>query len=160
MRKRNQGIVSRSFVTALVAMMLCGNISVPEVMAAEPEEGIHEENSDLADAVIAEAEKPVEEQETPDYEGWDTIKVFETTDVHGYITDVSTYEEETFQYRMAYIANIINQARVDEAYDDVLLLDSGDIYQGTPHSNLTYGAALRAAYDEMGYDAVDRKSVV
>ena len=154
MRKRNQGIVSRSFVTALVAMMLCGNISVPEVMAAEPEEGIHEENSDLADAVIAEAEKPVEEQETPDYEGWDTIKVFETTDVHGYITDVSTYEEETFQYRMAYIANIINQARVDEAYDDVLLLDSGDIYQGTPHSNLTYGAALRAAYDEMGYDAV------
>ena len=70
MRKRNQGIVSRSFVTALVAMMLCGNISVPEVMAAEPEEGIHEENSDLADAVIAEAEKPVEEQETPDYEGY------------------------------------------------------------------------------------------
>ena len=33
-------------------------------------------------------------------------------------------------------------------------MDSGDIYQGTPHSNLTYGAALRAAYDEMGYDAV------
>ena len=26
----------------------------------------------------------------PDYTGWDTIKVFETTDVHGYITDVSS----------------------------------------------------------------------
>ena len=28
----------------------------------------------------------------PDYTGWDTIKVFETTDVHGYITDVSSYK--------------------------------------------------------------------
>lgn len=88
------------------------------------------------------------------YEGWDTIKVFETTDVHGYITDVSTYKEETFQYRLAYLANIVNAARADAAYQDVLLLDAGDIYQSTPHSNLTYGAALRAAYDKMGYDAV------
>ena len=33
-------------------------------------------------------------------------------------------------------------------------MDTGDIYQGTPHSNLTYGAAMRAAYDQMDYDAV------
>lgn len=85
---------------------------------------------------------------------WDTIKVFETTDIHGYSMDTSTYKEETFQYRLAYIANIVNQAREDEAYDDVLLLDGGDIYQGTPISNQTYGAALRATFDKMGYDAV------
>lgn len=85
---------------------------------------------------------------------WDTIKVFETTDIHGYSMDTSTYKEETFQYRLAYIANIVSQAREDEAYDDVLLLDSGDIYQGTPISNQTYGAALRATFDKMGYDAV------
>lgn len=88
------------------------------------------------------------------YEGWDTIKVFETTDVHGYITDVSSYVEETFQYRLAYIAKVVKDARASEEYKDVLLLDSGDIYQGTPHSNLTYGAAIRAAFDKMGYDAV------
>lgn len=85
---------------------------------------------------------------------WDTIKVFETTDIHGYSMDTSTYKEETFQYRLAYIANIVSQAREDEAYDDVLLLDGGDIYQGTPISNQTYGAALRATFDKMGYDAV------
>ena len=85
---------------------------------------------------------------------WDTIKVFETTDIHGYSMDTSTYKEETFQYRLAYIANIVSQAREDEAYDDVLLLDSGDIYQGTPISNQTYGAVLRATFDKMGYDAV------
>lgn len=90
----------------------------------------------------------------PDYTGWDTIKVFETTDVHGYITDVSSYKEDTFEYRLAYFSKIVNHARNNDAYEDVLLLDTGDIYQGTPHSNLTYGAAMRAAYDQMDYDAV------
>ena len=90
----------------------------------------------------------------PDYPGWDTIKVFETTDVHGYITDVSSYKEDTFEYRLAYFSKIVNDARNNDAYEDVLLLDTGDIYQGTPHSNLTYGAAMRAAYDQMDYDAV------
>lgn len=90
----------------------------------------------------------------PDYTGWDTIKVFETTDVHGYITDVSSYKEETFEYRLAYFSKIVNDARSNKEYEDVLLLDTGDIYQGTPHSNLTYGAAMRAAYDQMNYDAV------
>ena len=85
--------------------------------------------------------------------GWDTIKVFETTDVHGYITDVSSYKEDTFEYRLAYFSKIVNDARNNDAYEDVLLLDTGDIYQGTPHSNLTYGAAMRAAYDQMDYDA-------
>lgn len=89
----------------------------------------------------------------PDYTGWDTIKVFETTDVHGYITDVSSYKEDTFEYRLAYFSKIVNDARNNDAYEDVLLLDTGDIYQGTPHSNLTYGAAMRAAYDQMDYDA-------
>ncbi len=89
-----------------------------------------------------------------DYASWDTIKVFETTDVHGWITDVSSYKEDTFQYRMAYFSKIVNDARKNQDYEGVLLLDSGDIYQGTPHSNLTFGAAIRAAFDKMGYDAV------
>ena len=83
-----------------------------------------------------------------------TIEVFSTTDVHGYLVDTSSGNEATFQYRLAYIANIVNAARENAENDDVLLLDGGDIYQGTPVSNLTYGHALRAAYDAMGYDAV------
>ena len=83
-----------------------------------------------------------------------TIEVFETTDVHGYLVDTSSGSESTFQYRMAYIANVVNEARANAENDAVLLLDGGDIYQGTPVSNLTYGNALRAAFDAMGYDAV------
>lgn len=82
------------------------------------------------------------------------LQVFETTDIHGYLLDTSSGDESTFQYRMAYISNIVKQARQDLWTDDVILLDSGDIYQGTPVSNLTYGNALRAAFDKMGYDAV------
>ncbi len=83
-----------------------------------------------------------------------TLEIFETTDIHGYLLDTSSGSEATFQYRMAYIANVINEARADAENDDVILLDGGDIYQGTPVSNLTFGNALRAAMDYMGYDAV------
>ena len=82
------------------------------------------------------------------------IKIFETSDIHGSLLDTSSAKEETFQYRLAYIANIINDARETGEYDDVILLDGGDLYQGTPVSNLTYGAAVIAAVDAMGYDAV------
>ena len=83
-----------------------------------------------------------------------TIEVFETTDVHGYLVDTSSGNEATFQYRLAYIANVVKEARANPDNDAVLLLDGGDIYQGTPVSNLTFGNALRAAYDAMDYDAV------
>ena len=81
------------------------------------------------------------------------IAVYETSDIHGYLMDTSGGDENTFQYRLAYIAQVVNDARASEEYDDVLLLDGGDIYQGMPVSNLTTGAALRAAFDAMDYDA-------
>lgn len=82
------------------------------------------------------------------------IKVFETSDIHGYIIDATGGKEETFQYRLAYLAKIFDDARASSEYDDVLLLDGGDIYQGAPVSNLTKGAVMRAAMDVMDYDAV------
>lgn len=82
------------------------------------------------------------------------IQLFQTSDIHGYIVDTSSYNEETYQYRMAYLADVFNDARADLDIDDVILLDSGDIYQGTVLSNLTYGNAIRAALDVMDYDAV------
>ncbi len=79
-----------------------------------------------------------------------TIKIFETTDMHGYIIDASSMNEETFQYRLAYLAGVVNKARGD--YDDVILLNGGNNYEGTPVSNLLKGAAIRAAFTLMGYD--------
>lgn len=74
--------------------------------------------------------------------------------VHGYLFDASSGYQESFQYRLAYIANEVNEARASEEYDDVILLDGGDIYQGTPFSSLTGGAPMRLALETMEYDAV------
>ncbi|MDO4803494.1 MAG: 5'-nucleotidase C-terminal domain-containing protein [Lachnospiraceae bacterium] len=82
------------------------------------------------------------------------ILVIETTDIHGWLLDASSGDPDTFRYNLAYISNAINEARQSGEYDDVVLLDGGDIYQGPPVSNLTYGAAMRAALDAMNYDAV------
>ena len=82
------------------------------------------------------------------------IRVFETSDIHGYLLDTSGGDEAAFQYRLAYIAQVVNEARASGDYDDVLLVDGGDIYLGMPVSNLTTGAAVRAALDAMDYDAV------
>ena len=86
-------------------------------------------------------------------DGKTRIRVIETTDIHGYLMDTSSGDESTFQYRLAYIAQVVNDARASEDYADVLLLDGGDTYQGTPVSNLIFGSALRAAMDAMDYDA-------
>ena len=82
------------------------------------------------------------------------IRLFQTTDIHGYLMDTSSNEESTFQYYLAYIANQIYRERENFFIDDVLLVDGGDIYQGQIVSNFTNGAAIRAAIDLMKYDAV------
>lgn len=82
------------------------------------------------------------------------ILVIETTDIHGYIMDASSGDPAAFQYRLARIARLVDEAKDSGLYDDVLLIDGGDLYQGTPVSNLTGGAAVRATFDMMDYDAV------
>ena len=103
----------------------------------------------LADHPAAE-----EPEETGDQEGAKRILVVETTDIHGWILDASYEDPNTSQYRLAYIAKVVKDARESGLYDDVLLLDGGDEFQGPPVSDLTHGAPIRAAMDAMGYDAV------
>ncbi|MCD7846109.1 MAG: 5'-nucleotidase C-terminal domain-containing protein [Oscillospiraceae bacterium] len=83
-----------------------------------------------------------------------TLRVFETSDIHGYLLDSSSGDSETYQYRLAYIADKVNDARAEHEGDDVILLDSGDIFQGNVISNLQDGEPLTAAFDLMEYDAV------
>ena len=82
------------------------------------------------------------------------LPVFETSDIHGYI--VGTAGEE-YEYRLAYIADKVNDARNAGgrlSSETVLLLDGGDIFQGSTLSNLLDGNPLSAAFELMDYDAV------
>src|SRR5262245_4337927 len=72
------------------------------------------------------------------------ISVVSTNDVHGRISQLPLFG--------GYVDNL----RALRAKDGgaVLLLDGGDIFQGTIESNSTEGAAMVRAYDALAYDAV------
>ena len=78
------------------------------------------------------------------------LSVFQTSDVHGSLADTG---KDPYQYLLAYISDKVRDVRGDDR-SRALLLDSGDIYQGTSLSNLLEGQSMAAAYQAMGYDAV------
>src|SRR5688572_126288 len=51
------------------------------------------------------------------------------------------------------VASVIEQARRECASCAVLLLDGGDMFQGTAASNLVFGRSVVAIYDALGYTA-------
>ncbi|MBP5313893.1 MAG: bifunctional metallophosphatase/5'-nucleotidase [Eggerthellaceae bacterium] len=82
------------------------------------------------------------------------LPVFQTSDVHGYLADISG---DNPLYLLAYIADKVNDVRGSGESlrkDKAILLDSGDIYQGNTLSSLSKGNPMSAAYAAMGYDAV------
>jgi 2',3'-cyclic-nucleotide 2'-phosphodiesterase (5'-nucleotidase family) len=71
-----------------------------------------------------------------------TISVVATTDLHGHLGALPILG--------GYVENL-RQALAGRG--GVVLVDAGDIYQGTLASNLNQGAAAIAAYSAIGYDA-------
>jgi len=82
------------------------------------------------------------------------IKFFETSDIHGHLVNTVNGDPDKIQYRMAYIANRVRKDKTSGDYDDVLLVDAGDWYLGNSEAVHTNGGIIRAAFDEMDYDAL------
>lgn len=144
----------KHLVCLLLAMVLlccsaCGQRAVPAAEAPAPSA-----IPAVTEAPLSEESPAAAEASAPEAPARRTIRIFETSDIHGYLLDTSGGDEAKFQYRLAYIAQVVNEARADGQYDDVLLVDGGDLYQGMPVSNMSKGAAMLAAVDAMGYDAV------
>ena len=79
-----------------------------------------------------------------------TISVIGTNDVHGALLPVDGNRGlTTFS---GYVDNL-RTARAEDG-GAVVLIDAGDMWQGTLESNLSEGATVVAAYNVMGYDAV------
>ncbi len=72
------------------------------------------------------------------------VSIVGTNDLHGRVE------------RVAALAGHVNvlRARAKQAGGAVVLVDAGDLFQGTLESNLKEGAAVIAAYNHVGYDAV------
>ena len=78
-----------------------------------------------------------------------TISVIATTDLHGGV--LPRGERGGVALLGGYLRNI-RAARLQDG-GGVLLVDSGDMFQGTLESNLNEGAAVVAAYNALGYAA-------
>ena len=78
-----------------------------------------------------------------------TISVIATTDLHGGV--LPRGERGGVALLGGYLRNI-RTARLQDG-GGVLLVDSGDMFQGTLESNLNEGAAVVAAYNALGYAA-------
>jgi 2',3'-cyclic-nucleotide 2'-phosphodiesterase (5'-nucleotidase family) len=72
------------------------------------------------------------------------ISVVATTDVHGHL--------ESLPWLSGHVANVRAARQTDGG--GVLLVDAGDMWQGTLESNLGEGAAVVRAYNALAYDAV------
>ncbi len=77
-----------------------------------------------------------------------TISVLGTNDVHGELIPQS--DRGGITTFSGYVA-AVREARADDGA--VLLVDAGDMWQGTLESNLSEGAAVAEAYNALGYAA-------
>lgn len=80
------------------------------------------------------------------------LSILHTNDIHSHI---DPFPENDARYGgkggLARLASLVNEIRLKEQY--VLLLDAGDIFQGTPYFNLFKGEVEFKMMSQMGYDA-------
>lgn len=80
-----------------------------------------------------------------------TVTVLSTTDLHGSIRRTPGVYAEHNEGSLLQCATIIRKIRAENP--NTLLLDCGDIFQGTAESFLTRGGVMATAMNAMGYDA-------
>jgi 2',3'-cyclic-nucleotide 2'-phosphodiesterase/3'-nucleotidase len=80
-----------------------------------------------------------------------TVSIFHTTDLHGHIVPTRTYTGTENVGGLARCATCIRQWRRESP--DSLLLDIGDVYQGTAESLVNNGNLMVGLFNRIGYDA-------
>lgn len=80
-----------------------------------------------------------------------TVSIFHTTDLHGQILPTQTYGGQPDVGGFARCATCIRQWRKNSPHS--LLVDVGDVYQGTPESWMNGGQMMINLFNRLGYDA-------
>ncbi|HEX6575491.1 MAG TPA: 5'-nucleotidase C-terminal domain-containing protein [Gemmatimonadaceae bacterium] len=81
-----------------------------------------------------------------------TLRVITTNDFHGRLEPTAD-ANGVLHGGAAYAAKAIQNAREECSGCEVILLDGGDLFQGTLVSNLSYGRPIVAYYNKMGFTA-------
>ena len=80
-----------------------------------------------------------------------TVSIFHTTDLHGHILPTKTYGGMENVGGFARCASCIRKWRIQSP--DSLLVDIGDVYQGTAASLINGGNLMMRLFNLLGYDA-------
>jgi 2',3'-cyclic-nucleotide 2'-phosphodiesterase (5'-nucleotidase family) len=81
------------------------------------------------------------------------LRVIGTNDLHGQL-EASQDPKGIWRGGVAHTASVIRKAESECTGDcHYILLDGGDLFQGTPISNLSYGRPVMDYYNRMGYTA-------
>ena len=80
-----------------------------------------------------------------------TVTVLSTTDMHGSIRRTPGVYVDHNDGSLLQCARIIRRVRAENS--NTLLVDCGDIFQGTAESFLTHGGVMATAMNTLGYDA-------
>jgi 2',3'-cyclic-nucleotide 2'-phosphodiesterase (5'-nucleotidase family) len=80
-----------------------------------------------------------------------TISIFHTTDLHGHLVPTRSYTGINDVGGFARCATCIRQWRKESP--DSLLVDIGDVYQGSAASFVSRGALMMRLFNRLGYDA-------
>jgi 2',3'-cyclic-nucleotide 2'-phosphodiesterase (5'-nucleotidase family) len=81
------------------------------------------------------------------------LRVIGTNDLHGQLESLQD-QNGVWRGGVARTATVIRKARSECTGDcQHVLLDAGDLFQGTPISNLSYGRPVMDYYNRMGYTA-------
>ena len=80
-----------------------------------------------------------------------TVSIFHTTDLHGHVMPTRSYEGTADLGGFARCATRIRQWRRESPHS--LLVDIGDVYQGTPESHLHRGNLMMRLFNLLDYDA-------
>ena len=90
------------------------------------------------------------------------LTVFSTSDVHGSVMGWNYFTAQPADVGLAKISTLINEARAKQGQDDAMLvIDAGDILQGTPldtymvqHPQEWQEHPMFHAFNQIGYDAI------
>ncbi|MDY0344996.1 MAG: metallophosphoesterase [Bacilli bacterium] len=92
---------------------------------------------------------PNNEQKSGDPQSGDIIKILHLNDTHGSIE----YRPDDNEPGMAYLAGYVNTIR-EQANTNVVLVSSGDMFQGSLDSNISQGKLMIDIMKEMRFDSM------
>ena len=149
----------KRYTALLICLLLSMQLIACNVKPSETSD-ITEETETTAVTTESRETKASETSSAPQYTD---VAIMSTTDMHGKCWDVDILTDGAQDHNMLRVSSAVNEARTEFGKENVILIDNGDLFQGTPESQIQlfqFGSgeskeppAMALCLKEIGYDA-------